>query len=358
MLMNPLLLCWGSTVDRVELAFLRYFHQFASIFAALCVEAEIMLLPKLIAFMGQAVPFRLPKKGWLIMSRAHEKTGEEFDLDKESLLHPSIFRPDLMQDQRVLVTGGGTGMGRATALLFARLGAKVAICGRRSEKLEETNALAVEATGRPMFWRAVTIRDPDAVQRFIGEVHAEFGGLDTIINNAGGQFAQNAIEFSRKGWLAVIDTNLNGTWWMMQEAAKVWRDTGKPGNIINMVANVERGHPQTAHQCAARAGVIYLSKSLAVEWAPFRIRVNCIAPGAIQTDGLLGYPGARSFWSCNPMRTLGNPFHVAEALVYLSSPAAAFINGSLHTMDGGGQQWGESWPAGRPDYFAPQSEAS
>ena len=129
----------------------------------------------------------------------------------------------------------------------------------------------------------------------------------------------------------MIDTNLNGTWWMMQEAAKRWRADGRPGNIVNIVANVERGMPQAAHTCAARAGVIYLSKTLATEWAPHGIRVNCIGPGVIETEGFAVYPeeALARFHKANPMKQRGDAWDVAEAIVYLASPAARFINGDL-----------------------------
>ncbi|RYY33262.1 MAG: SDR family NAD(P)-dependent oxidoreductase, partial [Sphingomonadales bacterium] len=129
----------------------------------------------------------------------------------------TVYRPDLLAGKRLLITGGGSGMGKATAMLATRLGAQVAICGRNPDKLETTRALIKEVTGREILTAVVNIRDPEAVERFVGEVFDAFGGLDTLVNNAGGQFPQDAIEFSRKGWLAVIDTNLNGTWWMMQE---------------------------------------------------------------------------------------------------------------------------------------------
>jgi citronellol/citronellal dehydrogenase len=265
----------------------------------------------------------------------------------------TIYRPDLLEGQTILITGAGSGMGKAAALLAARLGANVAICGRKQEKLDGTRALIKETTGKDIFTAAMTIRDPDAVSAFLDDVHAHFGGIDTIVNNAGGQFPQDAIDFSRKGWLAVIDTNLNGTWWMMQEAAIRWRDKGVPGNIINMVANVERGMPQAAHTCAARAGVIYLSKTMATEWAPFKIRVNCIAPGVIETEGFAVYPEEAlvRFHHGNPMKMRGDAWDVAEAIAYLSSPAARFINGEMLVIDGGQAQWGVVWPGGMPDYF-------
>lgn len=265
----------------------------------------------------------------------------------------TVFRPDMLAGHRMLITGGSSGMGKAAAFLAARLGANVAICGRTREKLDATREAIREATGRDIHVSAMTIRDPDACEALIAEVHDRFGGLDTLINNAGGQFPQDAMDFSRKGWLAVIDTNLNGTWWMMQEAAKRWRADGTPGHVINMVANVERGMPQAAHTCAARAGVIYLSKTLATEWAPFRIRVNCIGPGVIETEGFGVYPekALGRFHKANPMKLRGDAWDVAEAIAYLASPAARFINGDLMIIDGGQAQWGVIWPGGMPDYF-------
>ncbi|WP_298188666.1 SDR family NAD(P)-dependent oxidoreductase, partial [Novosphingobium sp.] len=189
-------------------------------------------------------------------------------LDDEALrTQATIFRDDLLAGHTILISGAGSGMGKAAAFLAAKLGANVAICGRTREKLDGTADLIREETGREILCIEANIRDPEAVEAMIGAVHDHFGGLDTLVNNAGGQFPQDAIDFSRKGWLAVIDTNLNGTWWMMQEAARRWRADGKPGHVINIVANVERGMPQAAHTCAARAGVIYLSKTVATEWA-------------------------------------------------------------------------------------------
>ena len=273
--------------------------------------------------------------------------------DDELILRDSIFRTDLLVGKRILVTGGGSGMGKATAILAARLGAQVAICGRDPDKLSRVEALIAQATGQKIFARGVNIRDPDSVETFIGEVHDAFGGLDTLVNNAGGQFPQDAIDFSRKGWMAVIDLNLNGSWWMMQEAAKRWCAKGETGGIINIVANVERGMPQAAHSCAARAGVIYLSKTLATEWAPHGIRVNCIAPGTIETEGFAIYPpdALARFHEANPMKRLGNGWDVAEGVVYLAADSGNFVTGEVITIDGGMAQWGVVWPGGMPDYF-------
>lgn len=281
-------------------------------------------------------------------------------LDEEDLkLQQTIYREDMLAGKTVLISGGGSGMGKATAYLAAKLGAQVAICGRDEEKLETTVKLVKDEIGSDVLALGTNIRDAEAVEGLIGKVHDHFGGLDTLVNNAGGQFPQDAIDFSRKGWLAVIDTNLNGTWWMMQEAAKRWREDGKPGNIVNIVANVERGMPQAAHTCAARAGVIYLSKTLATEWSQWNIRVNCIGPGVIETEGFRMYPeeALARFHKANPMKERGNAWDVAEMIAYLASPAARFINGDLIILDGGQAQWGVVWPAGMPDYFSEDGAA-
>ncbi len=187
------------------------------------------------------------------MSEDKKDSIEYEGLTIEDLVQePTVYRDDLFAGQTIVISGAGTGMGRAMAILTARLGANVVICGRRQDKLDEVKQAIAEATGKEITAQSVNIRDPESVEAFLESVFETFGRLDTLINSAGGQFSQAAIDFSRKGWLAVIDTNLNGTWWMMQEAAKRWRDRNQPGNIINIAAHVERGMPQSAHSCAAR----------------------------------------------------------------------------------------------------------
>ena len=271
------------------------------------------------------------------------------DLVKE----PTVYRDDLFAGQTIVISGAGTGMGRAMAILTARLGANVVICGRRQDKLDEVKQAIAEATGKEITAQSVNIRDPESVEAFLESVFETFGRLDTLINSAGGQFSQAAIDFSRKGWLAVIDTNLNGTWWMMQEAAKRWRDRNQPGNIINIAAHVERGMPQSAHSCAARAGVIYVSKTVSTEWAEHNIRVNCIAPGAIETEGVTQYPpeALAEFHNANPMKKFGDVWDIAQTAVYLAAPSSKFVTGEVITVDGGMAQHGWVWPMGRPDYF-------
>lgn len=273
--------------------------------------------------------------------------------DAELRARPTVFRGDLLSGKSWLVSGGGSGIGKAIAFLAARLGADVTICGRTADKLKSTRDAILEATGRDISISAMSIREPDAVETLLDEVFERHGNIDMLVNNAGGQFPQNAIDFSRKGWLAVIDLNLNGTWWMMQEAARRWKDRSQVGTIVNIVANVERGMPQAAHTCAARAGVMYLSKTLATEWAPFGVRVNCVAPGTIETEGFSVYPpeALARFHEANPLKKLGDAWDIAEAVAYLGSEAGQFITGEVLTIDGGMAQWGVVWPAGMPDYF-------
>ncbi len=270
---------------------------------------------------------------------------------------PLAYRDDLLAGQTVLISGGGSGLGRAMAFVCTRLGANVMICGRRAEKLEDAAASIQKLLGRTIGTHAMTIRDPAQVEALIDATWQRFGGLDTLVNNGGGQFPQAAIDFSPKGWLAVIDTNLNGTWYMMQAAAKRWRDAKRPGNVVNIVANVWRGMPQVAHTCAARAGVIYLSKSVSTEWAPLGIRVNCVSPGSIATEGLNVYPpaAAERFKYSNPMHALGDGLDIAQAVVYLASPSTGkFITGEVVVVDGGNNQVGDVWPGGIPEHFQPE----
>lgn len=279
---------------------------------------------------------------------------ERWGMTEEQLAHePLVFREGLLDGQVVLLSGGGGGFGRAMAYVLVRLGAELVICGRRADKLERTAAGIRERLGREVLCCPMTIRDPAQVAALFDTALGRFGRLDVLVNNAGGQFPQAAIDYSVKGWNAVIDTNLNGTWYMMQQAARHWRDSDTPGSIVNIVAGVERGMPQIAHTCAARAGVIYLSKSVAVEWAPHGIRVNCLAAGAIASDGLDAYEPevADHFRVSNPMLRLGDVFDVAQGVVYLSAASGKYVTGEVLHVDGGRQMWGEDWPAGIPDYF-------
>ena len=277
----------------------------------------------------------------------------EYGFSDEALKSlPTVFADGLLDGQVALVSGAGSGLGKAIAYLFARLGADLVICGRDEEKLARAQTELAEF-GAEVLSRPMTIRDPDAAAALIDDAWKRFGKLDILVNNAGGQFPQPAIDFTVKGWRAVIDTNLNGTWYMMQNAARRWRDAGAPGSIVNIVAVVGRGMPDLAHTCAARAGVIHLSKSLAIEWAPLNIRVNCVAPGCVETSAFNLYPpeGRATFYQANPMLRVGDVQDVAQACIYLAAPSGKFITGETIHIDGGQQNWGDPWAAGRPEYF-------
>jgi citronellol/citronellal dehydrogenase len=265
---------------------------------------------------------------------------------------PTVYRPDLFKGKIVVVTGAGSGFGFAIASLFARLGAGLAILGRNEERLLKAKTF-FESLGAPVYAEALNIRDPERCTAYIANVWRKHSRLDVLINNAGGQFPQPALDFKPKGWTAVIDNNLNGTWYMMQAAAKSWVERKAAGAIVNIVADFWRGMPGIAHTAAARAGVAYLSKSVAVEWAPLGIRVNCIAPGVLETSGFAHYPpeGLKTYTEANPMRKAGDVWDVAEAAVYLAAASAKFITGEVLTVDGGQQCWGDPWPTGRPDHF-------
>jgi len=274
--------------------------------------------------------------------------------DEELATLPISLRDGLYKDKVVVVSGAGSGIGKAIAFWFARLGAKLVICGRKLDRLEAT-AAALRKLGAEVLVQQATIRDPEQVEALFEAAWAHFGTVDILVNNAGGQFPQAAIDFSPKGWGAVIDTNLNGPWYMMQAAAKRWRDAGREGSIVNIVTVVWRGMPGTAHTCAARAGVIYLCKTLAIEWAPLGIRVNCVAPGLIASEGLNVYSeeARRDMPGANPMKHAGQVEDIADAVCYIAGPAGKFITGEVLVVDGGNQVWGDQWTIPRPDWFKP-----
>lgn len=265
---------------------------------------------------------------------------------------PISLAEHLFRDKVVLVSGGATGIGRAIVWIAARLGAKVVTCSRSQDKLD---IVAAELAEHSLSVDAVQtdIRKPDEVAALFQHIEKRYGRLDLQINNAGGQFPQAAIDMSANGFRAVIENNLFGTWSMMQTAARFWRDTGTPGSIVNVVVVVDRGVLGAAHTTAARAGVIYLSKTVAVEWIPLNIRVNCVAPGTIFTEGMAGYPEEvkQTYTRSNPMLRLGDPWEIAESCLFIGSEASSFTTGEILRVDGGGQLWGEQWTQGKPDYF-------
>jgi citronellol/citronellal dehydrogenase len=209
------------------------------------------------------------------------------DAQTELAERPLSFAPGLLKGKVVVVSGGGSGIGRATAWMAVRLGASVVVCGRSEEKLLAV-AEAMRERRLDGDFEVVDIRERARVEKAMQNIWDRHGRVDLLVNSAGGQFPQAAIDYSEKGWNTVINTNLNGTWHMMQQAALKWREAATGGSIVNVVV-VPQGLHGVAHTCAARAGVIALSQSLSVEWAPLGIRVNCVAPGAIRTEGWTVY---------------------------------------------------------------------
>jgi citronellol/citronellal dehydrogenase len=264
----------------------------------------------------------------------------------------TVFAPEAYADQRVLISGGAGGIGRAIGWLLGRLGAKVILSGRDQSKLDGA-VEAMRTAGLDASGHIVDIRDVNAVDAFFTKIEAE-GGIDILINSAGGQFPQSAIDMSPRGWNAVVNTNLNGTFFMMQRVARGWRDAQRPGSIVNIVV-VTRGLHGVAHTIAARAGVIGLSETLAVEWAPLSIRINCIAPGAIETPGWRVYKPEQvaTYARTNPMLRVGTAWEIAEACAWLGGPAARYVTGEVVHVAGGSQLWGDTWTVGRPEWFNP-----
>lgn len=274
---------------------------------------------------------------------------------------PTVFRDDLFAGKVVLVSGAAGGIGMATATLFGRLGATLVTCGRNADKLADVEK-KLASIGVECWSMQMTIRDPEQVAALMDAVWERHGGLDILINNAGGQFAAEALDISPKGWAAVVETNLYGTWYMMQEAARRWiADDGgehRPlgtmpdRSVVNMSTLTGRGGVGIPHTNAARAGQIQLTKSLALEWAPHGIRANAISIGVVASEGLTNYPAeAKPSFDHNPQRRLGDVHDVAQAAVYLSAPSGDFVTGSVIEVAGGENVWGEYWPLGKPEWF-------
>lgn len=261
----------------------------------------------------------------------------------------SVFRDGLFAGRSVIVTGGGSGIGRCTAHELVALGAAVALVGRRPEKLERVAAEIAQAGGRATC-HPLDIRDEAAVQSGVESVLAAHGRIDGLVNNAGGQFPGLAESFSLKGWEAVVRNNLTGGFLMAREAYLRWMKA-HGGAIVNIIADIWGGMPTMAHSGAARAGMLNLTETLASEWAASGVRVNAVAPGWIASSGMETYPdavkeGLRTKWRQVPLRRYGTEAEVSAAIVFLLSPAANFVTGDCIRVDGG-------VPNARPN-FPPQ----
>ncbi len=245
----------------------------------------------------------------------------------------SIYRSGLFQGQVAIVTGGGSGLGRCTAHELAALGARVALIGRKIDKLEQVRG-EIGAQARSY---ACDIREEEAVRQTVSNVLADLGRIDALVNNAGGQFAAPLAGISAKGWDAVVRTNLTGGFLVARECYTQWMKAAGAGAIVNIVADMWHGMPGMGHSGAARAGMLNFTETAAFEWAP--VRVNAVAPGWIASSGLDHYPPEmaahlRTLHKHVPLGRLGTESEVSAAICYLLSPAAAFVSGACIRVDG------------------------
>lgn len=253
-----------------------------------------------------------------------------------------------MKGKVVIVTGGSSGMGKYMAKEFAKQGAKVAITGRNIDKLETTKA-EIELSPGQILTIPMDVREIDDVKRMVEATKEKFGTIDYLVNNAAGNFICPAEKLSVNGWNSVIDIVLNGTFYCSSEVGKYWIEKGIKGKMINIVATYAwNAGPGVIHSAAAKAGVLSMTRTLAVEWGrKYGITVNAIAPGPIERTG-----GAEKLWESEvaakrtlnsvPLGRLGTPEEIAGLACFLFSDQAAYINGECITMDGG--QWLNQYP--------------
>jgi len=250
----------------------------------------------------------------------------------------SVFRPGLFAGQVIIVTGGGSGIGRCTAHELASLGATVALVGRKMEKLEGVRQEIVAAGGR-VSCHVCDIRDEPTVIATVATVLEQHGGIDGLVNNAGGQYVVDLKDISLKGWEAVIKTNLTGGFLFARECYNQrMKDHG--GAIVNIVADNWHGMPTMGHSGAARAGMLNFTETAACEWAHSGVRVNAVAPGWIASSGVDTYPPehverVRNLKHHVPMQRMGTESEISAAIVFLLSEAASYITGSCLRVDGG-----------------------
>ncbi|MGY6531862.1 SDR family oxidoreductase [Glycocaulis sp.] len=252
--------------------------------------------------------------------------------------YDSVFRDRLFAGKTIIVTGAGSGIGRCTAHELASLGATVIITGRKVEKLESV-AAEITADGGACHMASFDIRDEEAVKAAVAEIVVQHGPIHGLVNNAGGQFPASLQDISKKGWDAVIATNLTGGFLMMRAVFEASM-AGHGGAVVNMTADMWNGMPGMAHSGAARAGMANLTKTAAFEWAQYGVRVNAVAPGWIASSGMDTYGGAVRAMIPHlrqhlPAKRMGTEAEVSSAIVFLLSEGASFITGVTLAIDGG-----------------------
>jgi NAD(P)-dependent dehydrogenase (short-subunit alcohol dehydrogenase family) len=262
-----------------------------------------------------------------------------------------LFKAGLLDGQVAVVSGGGSGLGRASALELAALGARVVVCGRRMESLEETAALA---DGRRVEARACDIREEDQVEALVDGVLERHGRIDLLLNNAGGQYMTPSEDITPKGFRTVMRLNVEGTWLMTHAVATkamMGRSGADPrgGKIINVTLSPHHGLPGMAHSSAARAAVENLTRVLSIEWARFGIRLTALAAGHFATETLrTKYPKqvVEGVAGTVPLGRLGTEEEFAWLVAYLATPAGDYFSGAVLTLDGARDNWFGPWPPG------------
>ena len=262
------------------------------------------------------------------------------------MAYRSAFAPGLMAGKVVVVTGGGSGIGRCTAHELASLGAHVVLVGRKLEKLQAVQA-EIREDGGSACLHTCDIRQEDAVTKVVGAIVAAHGHIHGLVNNAGGQYITPLSAISAKGWQAVIDTNLTGGFLMARECyVQSMEHVG--GSIVNIVADMWGSMPGMAHSGAARAGMVSLTETAALEWAHSGVRVNAVAPGYIASSGMDHYPPEqgprlRAMAGTVPLGRFGNEAETSAGIVFLLSPAASFVSGTTLRIDGARPQVRMGW---------------
>lgn len=263
------------------------------------------------------------------------------------MTYGSVFAPGLFAGKVVVVTGGGSGIGRCVAHELASLGATVALIGRKAEKLQKVVDEIVEDGGKASPY-VCDIREEETVQKTVAAIVAQHGRVDGLVNNAGGQYMTPLEAISAKGWQAVINTNLTGGFLVARECyTQSMNKNG--GSIVNIVADMWGSMPGMGHSGAARAGMVSFTETAAIEWASRGVRVNAVAPGYIASSGMDHYPEEagpmlREMAKTVPLGRFGTEAETAAGIVFLLSPAASFISGSTLRIDGARPQVRMGWP--------------